>query len=80
MNTLHYIKVSGSPREIGLGHGQLRRDRIVSTREFYSRVIFFNKLNLFEDYGGNYLEMIRAFSSEYGEEIEAVAEGSGLAA
>ena len=80
MNSLHYIKVSGSPREIGLGHGQQLRDRIVSTWEFYSQVLFFNKLNLLEDYGGKYLEVIRAFSSAYGEEIEAVAEGSGLAA
>lgn len=80
MNNFHYVKLSGSPKEIGLSHGRLLKDRIVSTWDFYSRVLFGNQLSLLEDYGGRYLEVIQGFADEYREEIEAVAEGSGLPA
>lgn len=78
MNSLFHIKFTGSPREIGLQHGQQLRNRIQLTWEFYSQILFGNKLAFLEDYGNRYLEVIRAFSNRYGIEIEAIAEGSNL--
>jgi len=78
METLIKIKVSGTPRDIGLQHGELLRERILSTWEFYSGILFGGKLAFIEEYGTKYLGAIRAFPGVYGEEIEGIADGAKL--
>jgi isopenicillin-N N-acyltransferase like protein len=73
-----HISVTGSPRDIGLAHGRVLRDRIASNWQFYSQVLFRNELDLLKSYGRRYLAAIEAFSGEYGEEIDAIAEGARL--
>ncbi|MDJ0842430.1 MAG: C45 family autoproteolytic acyltransferase/hydrolase [Acidobacteriota bacterium] len=76
---LPLIKLSGSPREIGLKHGTLLRDRIRATFNFYTETLNPNSSFDFESHGNAYLEAIREDTPAYAEEIEAIAEGAGMA-
>ncbi len=75
---MELIRLRGTPDEIGKQHGELLRARIGSTWEFYSQALFGNRIELLEELGSQYLGVIRAFSAEYADEIEAIASGAGL--
>ena len=76
------ICVEGSPRERGAQHGQLLRDRVeLAVAQYLERFAHFGNL----DRAGarrearRYIDPIREYDLEILEEIEGIAEGSGLA-
>lgn len=77
MAELELLQLSGTHREIGLQHGQLLRERISRTTKFYNDVLFQGKFDLIEEQGNLYLQKIDQFNSDFGDEIRAIAEGSG---
>jgi len=75
---MEFVTLQGDAEDIGQQHGKLLKDRVVAMWEFYSRILFSNRLGLLEDLGNQYLEAITAFDNDYRCEIEALSEGAGL--
>ena len=77
---MELVHLKGTPEEIGLQHGKLLKGKVAATWEFYSQTLFGNQMELLEEYGAQYLQVIKEFSAEYGSEIDALAKGAGLPA
>ncbi len=76
--TLPFIKLKGSPQEIGYQHGRLLGDRVRACFDFYTQKLFKQPKFDFKSHGEAYLEVIHHYSPNYGIEIEALAKGAGL--
>ncbi len=77
---MELVTLKGSPEEIGLQHGQLLKEKVAAAWEFYSQTLFGNQMEILEELGSQYLQVITDFSADYGSEIEALAKGAGLPA
>ena len=77
---MELIALKGNPEEIGLQHGKLLKEKVAATWEFYSQTLFGNQMEILEEYGSQYLDVITAFNADYGVEIDALARGAGLPA
>ncbi|MCP5068082.1 MAG: hypothetical protein GY946_16085, partial [bacterium] len=77
---MELVTLKGSPEEIGLQHGQLLKEKVAAAWEFYSQTLFGNQMEVLEELGSQYLQVITDFSADYGSEIEALAKGAGLPA
>ncbi len=75
MEKFPYIALSGTPREIGLDHGRLLKNRILKMIEFYQGVFDRTEDEIFER-AGVFKKRIMEFNLAYSEEIEAIAEGA----
>ena len=72
-----YVRLSGSPEEIGFQHGRLLARRIERCWEFYERIIG-GKSSEVQQLARGFAKMINGFSAEYAREIEALSEGAGM--
>ncbi len=75
MEKFPYIALSGTPREVGLNHGRLLKDRILKVIEFYQGVFNRNESEIFE-VAKVFKKRIKDFNPAYCVEIEAIAEGA----
>ena len=78
MNQIPPLVLTGSPRDIGHGHGESLRSQIASVIEVYS-VLFANagieQAEVFSR-AAHFRRLIRSFNPAYGEEIDAIAEAA----
>ncbi len=70
------IQLKGSPREIGLQHGKIIKDRIHKTIAAYHIASGLEEEVILKK-GEAFKKVINGFNPDYCEEIEAIAEGSG---
>lgn len=75
MEKFPYIALSGTPREIGLDHGRLLKDRIFKMIEFYQSVFERTEDEIFE-VAKVFRRLIIDFNIDYATEIDAIAEGA----
>jgi isopenicillin-N N-acyltransferase-like protein len=76
MTELNVIKLSGSPHQIGIAHGEQLRQQIAETAIFYNEVLFRNQLGLIQDQGEQFLGIIEEFNADFAVEIRAIAKAS----
>lgn len=74
------VRVSGAPRARGRALGEELRERIHGTWAFYRQVVFSSVPFDLEAEGEAYRSVIARFRTAYGDELEGIAEGSGLGA
>lgn len=71
------IELHGTPREIGLQHGSLLKDRIKKTITYYHGIFNKPEEEIF-DAAMRFKQVISEFNKDYSEEIEGIAEGAGV--
>ncbi|MHA2170463.1 MAG: C45 family autoproteolytic acyltransferase/hydrolase, partial [Candidatus Kariarchaeaceae archaeon] len=70
-----FIRLSGTPSEIGLQHGKLLKNRIIKTIDYYRRVFKFDQSKVLEQ-AAHFREQIAELSQDYMREIEGIAKGA----
>lgn len=73
-----YLKLKGTPEEIGFQHGSQLKERVRSCYDFYINKLLVNPKIDLEMYGNLFLEKVREFHEPYALEIEAIARGAEL--
>ena len=73
------VRVSGPPQARGRQLGEELRDRVRATWDFYREVVFSKVPFDLEEEGEAYRGVIRRFRASYGDELDGIAHGSGLA-
>lgn len=83
MSGFPHLVLRGTPRARGLAYGEAFRERIRATHAFYAREVFalspLTPVEI-ERRAARVRELIGDFEPAYATEIEAIAEGAGLAA
>ena len=77
---VHIVELSGTPYEIGYGHGSRCKEQVLASLDYYTKVcanlgISWDKCR---QIGKTYEEAIRAFDPDLLEEMRGIADGSGL--
>ena len=78
MNQILHLVLTGSPRDIGHGHGESLRSQIAGAIEVYS-ALFANAGFEQDDVlsrAAHFSQLIRSFNPAYGEEIDAIAQAA----
>lgn len=74
---LPLIELQGTPREIGLQHGRILKDRIQRTITYYHGIFKKPEEKIFDE-AKRFKKVISEFSRAYSDEIEGIAEGAAV--
>lgn len=77
MKKFPFISLKGTPREIGLQHGELLKDRIDETIKYYHKIFKLSESEVLKA-AETFKKKIETFNKKYCEEIEGIAEGTNV--
>ena len=74
---MQQVSIEGNARKRGTSHGELLKEKIHETKAFYEKVFDMDQEDVFAR-AERFRELIRDYDPEYVEEIDGIAEASGL--
>ena len=75
---LPFLKIKGTPEEIGFQHGSHFKDRVQACFDFYTKSLFQKPNFDFSKHGEAYLDLIGKYFPHYRQEIEGLARGAEM--